>query len=144
MKNTSVFIAMTALLLGCSSNDDSNRNFGYVPSSWSSAKVVSLCDSTKINLSSQELVVHNSGKTYYNKQVKRSEHEIKVRFDFISECCREFEIEHQITEGRLIIQYKPKSGELCECKCTYRGLVNIGDNQVNFREIGRVVIVRSE
>lgn len=130
-------------LVGCSLDDQSNTDRGYLPSSWSAAEVVSLCDTTEFKTAPQELVMKYDGKTYYNKKVTRSGHEINVTFDFVSECCREFDIDYQLEENRLIIVYKPKDGDVCECKCNYRGIVNIGDKQIDFNAIRRITIERS-
>lgn len=139
MKRILAITLLSWIMFGCSS-DDRSTNTTHLPSSWSSAQVVSLCNARKPQGVDQNLVRTNERKTYFNRKVSRSSHEIHVSFAFISECCREFDIEYALEEHRLIILYKPKYGELCECKCDYQGIVTIGDTQINFNEIRRVII----
>lgn len=134
-----VYISLFVLFLsGCVSDDHSLQS-----TSWSEANIVSLCDSSENKMAAPDLVLSYNGKSYYNKEVNKSDHEIHVSFDFISDCCREFEIDTKLAKDQLYIKYHPKDGDVCECKCNYRGIVKIGDSEIDFQEIKRVVIKRS-
>lgn len=136
MKNFPPIILLLILLFGC--NEEKPNN--YLPSSWISSEVISLCDSTDLQIAPQSLVSKYEKNNYYNKQFKRSQHEITVNFDFIAECCREFYIEYRIDNTILYIEYIAKETDVCECKCNYRGMLNLGDNSFNFNSIKRVII----
>lgn len=135
-----IFIALSILTwTSCVFNNKSETEKNELTTSRIEKTVISLCEQNN-NLAPENLVRKYDGKIFYDKKVQRGKNRISVTFDFISECCREFDLEYKIDEQTLYICYKPKTNELCECKCNYRGKLLIQDSEIDFDSINRIRI----
>lgn len=140
-----MIVAFLTILVGCKGNTDPKSNSSdYLPSSWSTAEVIPLCNQDGEKTAPSLIALENEGKPFFNKKVRKSQHEIYVSFEFLSDCCREFDIAYVIEEDILKISYKPTDELPCDCKCDYQGVVNIADKEKDLSSIYRVSIKKGK
>ncbi|MDC0257197.1 hypothetical protein OAK35_00490 [Crocinitomicaceae bacterium] len=109
-------------------------------------KVVELCNNAELRSEDSEVIPEFNGPVLpYNIGFEKSEDSINITFDFVSECCQKFDMQHIVRRKTLKLLYLPKEdGESCECYCDYRATYKAIDSEMDFNEIRNVVIRRGK
>ncbi len=129
------------LLIGCS-GEDVNRTSRVIKES--SYNVVELCNHPELRSNESEVIPElNKPVLPYNVEYINTKDSINVTFDFVSECCLEFDLQHIVRRSTLKILYLPKEdSEVCECYCDYRASYSAVDSEIDFSKIKRVIVRR--
>lgn len=87
---------------------------------WYSVKFQSLCEELERNVTPERAIKHGNLSAYRIRQDTTVLDTIKVSFDFISNCCEEFESKAEIANDTLMLSYYKTNAETCRCLCDYR------------------------
>jgi hypothetical protein len=94
---------------------------------WYSIKFQSLCIELERNVTPERGVKHGKLSAYRIRQDTIAMDTIRVSFDFISNCCEEFESKAEIANDTLMLSYYKTSAETCRCLCDYRFTYSVTD-----------------
>lgn len=75
---------------------------------------------------------------YFNKEVKSVNDTTTISFDFVRDCCMEFDGDWQIENEILTLRYYPNKENQeppCECKCTYTMKYHFNHNDYSWKSI---------
>ena len=86
-----------------------------------------------------EPVSHNSftENIYFNKEVLETGDTTSISFEFVRDCCLEFEGKWKIVDRQLILSYHPiDNGQYpCECRCSYKMSFHFNNNEYAWERI---------
>lgn len=143
MKKITQLLLLTALVIGCQTNENKKEevNRNYLPSSWSTVGFRSLCAQGNQQMASSDDVKLYDGKIFYNKKIRDTETETQISFDFIAERCGSYLGKHEIINEVLYLTYYPDPSSLrCEGKCDYRMIFTFVHNNQSKKNWKSIVI----
>lgn len=121
-----ISIILVILLLGCS-----HSNNTPIPEKRQPRIEFIACSGSSSDFSLER-------KIYFNKEVNTVNDTSTISFDFMRDCCLEFEGKWQLEEKILTLSYEPKSENEeppCDCKCTYTMKFHINNQDYSWYRI---------